>query len=202
MEHRVGVGPAAVGGATGVEVVADDRRVAPVGLGQHRVVQPLHLGRGHSSQNGISGSTATLSSASCSWHSSISSLRRPTQIGSPIPRAGRRYPEWRPRNSCQAGMICAGLRPSVAMSTKWHPRRLAGGETVAQPLGMVWHQRHHDGFSVVQAVLDERRQTVDETCGISPQERFVAIALPGAAGTGAGAGVDGGWRRVVAHAAW
>jgi hypothetical protein len=43
---------------------------------------------------------------------------------------------------------------------------------------MVWHQCDHDGFSGVETVLDERRQTVDELRGISPQERFVAIALP------------------------
>jgi hypothetical protein len=60
---------------------------------------------------------AIFNMASCSWHSTSSSGRRPGQIGSPTPRTGRNRPDLLFRNCCQAGMICAGFRPSCSMST-------------------------------------------------------------------------------------
>ncbi len=51
-------------------------------------------------------------------HSRCSGTDRPDHSGSPIPRMVRPRSIPRSRNSCQAGMIRAGFRPTSAISTK------------------------------------------------------------------------------------
>src|SRR5664279_5340587 len=76
---------------------------------------------GQSSHSGVSGGTAMFSNASRNWASTISAWPRPTQMGCPMPRTGRRSPRCLSRNSCQAGMIRAGLAPRPAMSAHATP---------------------------------------------------------------------------------
>ena len=60
-------------------------------------------------------------SASWHWHSTSSVGLRSAQIGSPIPRIGRPEAAFASTNSCQAGMMRAGLAPSSAMSANTTP---------------------------------------------------------------------------------
>ena len=62
---------------------------------------------------GDAGSTA----ARASTRSAPPSFAHPNPVHHP--RAGRPSGAWRSRNSCQAGMIREGFRPSSCMSAKW-----------------------------------------------------------------------------------